>query len=322
MELKDKFLGTVLGCAVGDALGAPFEACKGSVIKSVENLMSGYQQIANYPLGQYTDDTQLTLVLAETYIANHRFKAVDFANRLAELWAKGEIIGPGLSCTDAVRNLQSGKKWTESGAGQGRAGNGAAMRASPVGLWNYDNLEQLKKDAIAQSHITHQDTRAKAGAVAVASAVAYNLRHQAIDPEELSESVSELVKDVDREFSEHLARLPDWLKKDEQVAVLEISCAGWLTPPRWIDQITPFVIPTVLIGLYNFLRSPDNFTLTVQRTLEAGGDVDTTSAIAGAISGAFNGKNAIPERLLEELYQRDLIENTALRLYQAGHADF
>jgi len=322
MELKEKFLGTLLGCAVGDALGAPFESAKGSVIKSVENLMSGYQPLANYPLGQYTDDTQLSLVLAETYIANHGFKAVDFANRLAELWAKGEIIGPGLSCTDAVRNLQRGKKWTESGTGQGRAGNGTAMRASPVGLWNYDNLEQLKKDAIAQSHITHQDTRAKAGAVAVAYAVAYSLTHQAIDPKELSDNVSELVKDIDQEFSGYLARLPEWLNKDEQVAVLEISCAGWLTPPRWIDQITPFVIPTVLIALYNFLRSPDNFTLTVQRTLEAGGDVDTTSAIAGAISGAFNGKKAIPERLLEDLYQRDLIENTAIRLYQARQVDF
>jgi len=75
----------------------------------------------------------------------------------------------------------------------------------------------------------------------------------------------------------------------------------------------------VLIALYNFLRSPDDFSLTLERTLKVGGDTDTTCAIAGAISGSFNGISAIPEPLLLDLYQRDLIENTALRLYQARH---
>jgi len=317
--MKENFLGTILGCAVGDALGAPFEGLKGSIIRSEENLLGGYRQIPNYPLGQYTDDTQLTLALAETYIANKGFKGTDFARRLAELWAKGEIIGAGLSCTDAVRNLQKGKPWQESGTEEGRAGNGTAMRASPVGLWNYDNPKQLKKDAIFQSQITHRDSRAKAGACAVAWVVAYNLTHEQINPEELIRGVAEFVQDVDREFSKYLARLKEWLEKNEQVAIMEISCAGWIEPVRWIDMISPFVIPTVLIALYNFLRSPEDFSLTLERTLKVGGDTDTTCAIAGAISGSFNGISAIPEQLLLDLYQRDLIENTALRLYQARH---
>lgn len=317
MRLKEKFLGAILGCAVGDALGAPFEFVKGSVLKREENLVGAYRKIPNYPLGQYTDDTQLTLALAETYIANHGFKGSDFAKRLAELWATGKVIGPGLACTEAVRNLQRGKKWQDSGSAEGEAGNGTAMRVSPVGLWNYDNLEQLKKDAIFQSQITHKDSRAKAGATAVAYVIAYNLNNEKIDVEKISAEVSNFVKDIDAEFGDYLGRLPEWLKKDEQLAVMEISCAGWIHPPRWIDQITPFVIPTVLIALYNFFRSPEDFSLTLKRTLEAGGDVDTTGAIAGAISGSFNGVSGIPSRLLEDLYQRDLIENTALRLFQA-----
>jgi ADP-ribosylglycohydrolase len=145
MNLKDKFLGAILGCAVGDALGAPLESAKGSVIKREDNLIQGYRKISRYPLGQWTDDTQLTLALSETYISNHGFKGADFAKRIADLWTKGEVIGPGLSCTEAARNLQKGKKWQDSGSAEGKAGNGTAMRASPVGLWNYDNLEQLKK---------------------------------------------------------------------------------------------------------------------------------------------------------------------------------
>ena len=315
--MKEKFLGTILGCAVGDALGAPFEGLRGSVIRTEENLVKGYKKIPNYPLGQYTDDTQLTLALAETYIANRCFKGTDFARRLAELWAKGEIIGAGRSCTDAVRNIQRGKRWQEAGTEEGRTGNGTAMRASPVGLWNYDTPDQLKKDAIFQSQVTHRDSRAKAGACAVAWAVAYNLTHERMDAEEFISGVAEFVKDVNEEFSRHLARLSKWLEKDEHIAILEISCAGWIDPPRWIDMVTPFVIPTVLIALYNFLRSPKDFSLTLERTLRVGGDTDTTCAIAGAISGSFNGVSAIPEQLLLDLYQRDLIENTALRLWQA-----
>ena len=319
MALKEKFLGTILGCAVGDALGAPFEFKKGFSIRAVDNLGEFYHPLDKCPLGQYTDDTQLTLALAETYIANLGFKGFDFAKRLAEFWARGEIIGPGISCTEAVKNLQSGKTWRNSGDIEGKAGNGAAMRASPTGLWNYDNPEQLKKDSIAQSQITHKDPRAKAGAAAVAFAIAYNLTHEKIEPQEFADAGAELIKDINPEFSGYISRLPEWLAKEEQIALLEISCAGWLEPARWIDQITPFVIPTVLVALYNFLRTPENFSLTVKRTLQAGGDVDTTASIAGAISGSFNGVKAIPGNLIEDLYQSDLIANTSLRLYQARH---
>jgi len=312
-------MGALLGCAVGDALGAPFEFKKGFSIRAVDNLGEFYHLLDKCPLGQYTDDTQLTLALAETYIANLGFKGFYYAKRLAEFWARGEIIGPGISCTEAVKNLNAGKTWRNSGDIEGKAGNGAAMRASPVGLWNYDNPEQLKKDSIAQSQITHKDPRAKAGALAVACAIAYNLTHEKIEPEEFANAGAELIKDLSPEFSGYISRLPGWLLVEEQIALLEISCAGWLEPPRWIDQITPFVIPTVLVALYNFLRTPQDFFLTVKRTLQAGGDVDTTASIAGAISGSFNGAKAIPGNLIDDLYQSDLIANTGLRLFQAKH---
>lgn len=319
MDLQEKFSGAILGCAVGDALGAPFEFKKGFSLRAVEGLGDIYHPFEKCPLGQYTDDTQLTLALAETYINNLGFKGFDFARRLAEFWARGEVIGPGISCTQAVKNLGNGKSWKNSGDIEGKAGNGAAMRAGPTGLWNYDDSGQLKKDSLAQSRITHQDPRAKAGAAAVAFAVAYNLVHEKVEAGDFADQLAGFVKDISPEFSKHIARLPGWLLKEEQIAVLEISCAGWLEPPRWIDQITPFVIPTVLVALYNFLRTPEDFSRTVKQTLRAGGDVDTTAAIAGAISGAFNGVSAIPAHLLEDLYQKDMIENTALRLFQAKH---
>ena len=317
--MRDKFAGALLGCAVGDALGAPFEFMKGAQIKAVENLVEHYHPFAKCPLGQYTDDTQLTLALAETYIANRGFKGFDFARRLAEMWAKDEVIGEGMSCAKGVKNFSGGARWQDSGDIEGKAGNGTAMRASPVGLWNYDNLEQMKKDSLAHSSITHKDARAKAGAAAVAYAVAYNIAHEKLDVEELVQGASEFIRDINEEFSSYLLQLPEWLGKEEQIALIGISCAGWLKPARWIDQITPFVIPSVLVAFYNFFRSPEDFILTVKRTLQAGGDVDTIAAIAGAISGAYNGATGIPRPLLDDLYNRDLIWSTALRLHSAKH---
>jgi ADP-ribosyl-[dinitrogen reductase] hydrolase len=319
MYLEEKFKGTILGCAVGDALGAPYEFAKGSVIAAVDDLVETYHHFHGFPHGHYTDDTQLTLALAATYTENNGFKGADFAKRLADFWVKDSIIGPGLACTDAVDNLKKGKSWKNSGAEENKAGNGAAMRASPVGLWNYDNLPQLKKDSIFHSQITHKDARAKAGAAAVAYAVAYNLNHEQVDTDELVGGMADFVKDINEEFSAFVQLLPGWLKMDEHLAVMEISCAGWVKPPRWLDMISPFVIPTVLIALYNFLRSPSDFRLTMERTLKTGGDVDTTGAIAGAISGSFNGASGIPQRLRSELWMAEMIEMVALNLCLVKH---
>jgi ADP-ribosylglycohydrolase len=51
----------------------------------------------------------------------------------------------------------------------------------------------------------------------------------------------------------------------------------------------------VLWSLYSFLRSPNDYRETVRTAIAVGGDVDTTAAMAGAISGAYLGLDAIPE---------------------------
>jgi len=93
-------------------------------------------------------------------------------------------------------------------------------------------------------------------------------------------------------------------------AVAEIARAG---QPTFTDRvITPFVIPTVLAGLYAFLRSPHDFGQSVGLVIGLGGDTDTTAAITGAISGSLNGEGVLAERLLPRLregrHQPNLVE--------------
>ena len=315
-ELKSKFLGVILGCAVGDALGAPYEGWQGGSLPSSEKLLSGYAPIPGYPLGQYTDDTQLTLAIAEAIIEKDSVNADEIARRFVRLWESGEIVGQGASCTEGVINLIGGIPPDRSGTGEGRAGNGCAMRAGPIGLWFHRDPQGLFEASRLHSVITHRDPRAIAGAAAVACAVSIGVAQEKISEEAFLGEVAETSGILSPEFRKYILEIPRWLKGREEDALVEISSAGWIDPPRPVGGITPFVIPTVLVALYYFLKTPGEWGTCVARTIQAGGDVDTTGAIAGAIAGACNGVEAIPSHLLTSLKDGDMIRKTAEKLYE------
>ena len=206
MNLKDKFLGTILGCAVGDALGAPFEGRSRNFMQKRSALASGYEKIPGYPIGQYTDDTQMTLALCESIINKKGVDGEDIAHRFANLWLTNTIIGEGMSCRDAMmRIIVNDTNWDEAGSEEGRAGNGTAMRTSPIGLFNCKSnckdLAALKRDAVTQSIITHKDKRASAGAVAVSAAVYYCIANDKIDPQAFLDFIIDSINGISSEFS-------------------------------------------------------------------------------------------------------------------------
>ena len=94
----------------------------------------------------------------------------------------------------------------------------------------------------------------------------------------------------------------DWLKlapDDAGPVIAEAGSQPGLSD-RW-DGISPFVTSSVIWSLYSFLRSPKSFWETICTAIAVGGDVDTTAAMAGAISGALNGLSAVPAPLAERL---------------------
>jgi ADP-ribosylglycohydrolase len=314
--LESKFSGALLGCAVGDALGAPFEGLIAGDLAGVEDITSQFRKIRGYPLGQYTDDTQLTLALAESYVDCGGFSGDDFGHRVGRLWRTGEIVGAGGACTFAAMNLIEGMSWTESGAPNGQAGNGAAMRASPVGLFRWNDVELLLEESMDQSRVTHQDPRAGAGAAAVAFTIAWNLAERPADPAGFSKELANFIGLVHGEFAGHIDRIPEWLDSDTADAIPEMACAGWIDPPRPIGVITPFVIPTVLASLWVFLQHPEDYCAAVDKVIRLGGDVDTTAAITGAIVGARVGEEGIPENLREGVLDAKRIAGLARGLYK------
>ena len=105
---KSSVLGALVGCAVGDAMGAPFEGLWADSIPSADSLLSTFHEYHGYLNGQYTDDTQLTLATIRSVVNQQDIVMADVAREIAELWRHQSVIGPGGACTRAAEHYS---KW-------------------------------------------------------------------------------------------------------------------------------------------------------------------------------------------------------------------
>ena len=112
-----------------------------------------------------------------------------------------------------------------------------------------------------------------------------------------------------------LQLLAGWLPLPPEEAVSRISQEGLEPKPAHTWRgISPFVVGSVLWSLYSFLKNPQDYRQTIRTAIAVGGDVDTTAAMAGAISGAYLGLDAVPPNLTHRLTdqgtwgQTDLID--------------
>ena len=82
-RLEDKFIGCLLGGAVGDALGFTTENMSRKRIQAKFSRLTDYKVKPSW--AYYTDDTQLTIALAETLVANNGYDNAHFRRKLARL---------------------------------------------------------------------------------------------------------------------------------------------------------------------------------------------------------------------------------------------
>jgi ADP-ribosylglycohydrolase len=300
---KEQFSGSLIGQCLGDALGCPVEGmpatiCRYYVDEFLRVGRGGSFGRGRYPYGQYTDDSQLARELLESYVAQGQFDPEDYARRIAAIFRERRIVGPGGATMAAARRLFNGVPWDRAGTPPPAAGNGSAMRAGPVGMMFYDNPPRLIQAALDQGRITHQDPRCSAGAVTIAGAVALALTETAIATPPFLEQLAAWAETIEPSLPRYLRQLVAWIALPPHEALHYIAVAG--QDERQVGEmpgISPFVTSSVLWSLYAFLRTPDDFAETVFTAIGCGGDVDTTAAMAGAISGAHLGLERLPTDL-------------------------
>ncbi len=280
IELRDRFLGCLLGCAVGDALGAPYEGLWAHSIPGMETLLSGFAEFEGFPTGQYTDDTQLSLATVEAILEAGDVVPAVVARFVAGLWKTQSVIGPGGACTQAAHRFLKTNDWTSCGAPVGQAGNGTAMRTAVLGLFFLRDTERLADVVADISRITHQDPRSVAGGVAIAKA-AQLLTNDVCSPEEFCQEIAEATEVYEPHFAGMVRELPELIMKSAETTLQHIAWSGMARPEFDKPIITPFVIPTVLAALWCVLQNLDSWSKAVARAIGLGGDVDTLGAIVG-----------------------------------------
>jgi len=304
-RLLDRFKGALVGCAVGDALGAPVEGLPPEEIALEYGRVTTYQD-GRFGAGRLTSNTQMAIALSQSILEMGRCDR-EHMGRVFGRWMKAsddgvkEARGIGVACATASRRLYEGTSPDESGVPS--AGCGAATRAAPVGLRYYHQPGTLKRAATEQAWLTHTDPAAVAGAVAVALAVSMGIRVEGVgDRSSFIEEIAVFVESIDPGLAGKIACLTDFLEANPEDGFDFFGNSG-------------YVMETVPGALFAFLRSPDNFEESVVTAASAGGDSSSLGAIAGAVSGAWVGLSAIPDHLKEPLEGREYIESVASHLY-------
>jgi len=316
MVTKSQFIGVLIGEALGDALGFLVE---GQDAEQCEEFITNYLEKGLIPefkrsifgFGQYTDDTQLAREMVQSFLDCKKFNPEDYARRIANIFDENRIVGRGMATMEAAMKLISGTNWTESGTPPPYAGNGFSMRAGPIGLFFYKSEKLLIEGARNQGIITHKDPRSIAGSVLIAGSVSYVLRQKkdSIKTNDMLNHLHLLIQPISELFASELLKLKEWLNLSvEEAAPIiggsgnpDVLSEGW----RWIS---PYVIPAVLWSLYSFLKFPNDFTMAIFTSIRAGGDVDTTAAMTGAISGAYLGNDVIQQNEIMKLYSSHLTD--------------
>jgi ADP-ribosylglycohydrolase len=155
-------IATLVGCAIGDALGNPFEMkpMASPLLKEWDRLFKKGGTCWKGEPGQYTDDTLMSIALAASIIEKGGFDPYHVAANYLAWFKSGNTRGIGSTTAGAMLHLKLGASWKESGVthnpdGRPSGGNGTAMRASPIGLWYRKNPEKLLESAMQDAIITH-----------------------------------------------------------------------------------------------------------------------------------------------------------------------
>jgi ADP-ribosyl-[dinitrogen reductase] hydrolase len=292
-----------LGVAVGDALGMPTEGYTAREISSKFGLVREMMQAteghfhSGLSAGQFTDDTEETLLLAESLIEASGFSADRFAEKLTAwgaAWTLNERLnrGVGFATRSAVESMIAGTAWQQSGLAIPTCGS--AMRAAPIGLlYNFD-LNIVKSYADLQSLPTHTSATARAAAVAVAVGVALSLN--GFSKEMILRNAVSQASRLDAYFAERLLWVGTLLDLQPEDAL-------------GVIRNSPLASETVPAAFYCFLKFEPQEALIMAAS--SGGDTDTIASIAGSLFGAALGSSWIPQSWLAALEGRERIEDAA-----------
>lgn len=290
---EDSVVGCLLGTAVGDAIGLPYEGLTRR--RAAKIFGSADRQRFLFGRGMVSDDTEHTCIVAQSLIeANGDLDVFQrsLARRL-RLWLIGFPAGVGLATVRSIVRLWVGISPECSGVFS--AGNGPAMRAAILGV-SVSDPQALREFVRVSSRMTHTDPKAEYGAFAVALAAHMAARSTRVPSHVYLEQLRSL--------------LPD--DADQLIGLIEqsvSSATGGQSTERFADSlglensVSGYIYHSVPVAIHAWLAHPGDYRSAITSVVRCGGDTDSTAAIVGGIVGASVGRKGIPYDWLNTLIE-------------------
>lgn len=309
---KSRVRGAIIGTAIGDALGMPAECLGPKTIKRVYGKLKTYQtpkfgtwanKAHGLKSGQWTDDTQLMIAIAESIIEKKYLDFFDIAKKHILTFEK-DPRGWGGSTISGISKIKNGCNWWNAGtpnrAGNG-AGNGVVMKIAPIGvlmglglLSPFDTCSAV----INISKMTHSDSRAAIAAILQAQAIAVGINGGREALIQYIAQAGNKAAEMENIFGSNIPTLSSKLFLGERI----ISKGGNIYDLKREIRCGCFVVESFSFVLLSILKL---FQLTPEEILieivNQGGDADTNGAIAGALLGSSCGLSSFPSRFRKRL---------------------
>lgn len=276
--------GAVVGSALGDALGAPFEFGPAGAFSSRFPASAPGGEMCGgggWEIGEATDDTQMAVMVAESLLEHGGLDLPDIFARF-QRWAASEPKDIGLQTEDVLTN---GMPWNLAAAVHFQvnlraAGNGSLMRAATSAVYFARDGRQATMDAARKiAALTHGD-----GAAWEGTAIFHELVRLALEGDDPLAAVPEVLTHVSPHHRERYDTVlaPTWHPDD----ATEFNGAVWpcLGSAVWA------------------VRTTTSFEAAVRAAVDLGGDTDTVAAVTGSLAGAIYGLDAVPARWTAPLH--------------------
>ena len=303
MNLTDKIKGAMFGVALGDALGLGTEFMSTQEVRHYyPGGMRHFSQIIRdahrrmWKRGEWTNDTQINILLAESIMSCGRLNVSDFAKRI-KAWFKDNPT----DMVDFYRWLFKDSEWENEPLKRAHriwldydihnASNEALPRAIITGILGGKRMMGNTLDAIS---MTHDHTRCAACGMVIATMADSLLRKG--EPAQYTELV-EICNTLDPSILHSLERAHD----SASIYDLELDDENAL----WHTRKT---MAAALWAIWHCSSAEE----TLHCVVDAGGDADTNAAVAMGLAGLKYGYDALPEEV-NNLLHYDVINDVATR---------
>ncbi len=289
----DAMEGCLLGTAVADAIGLPFEGLSPLRLEKLRATPLRHRFI--FGRGMVSDDTEHTAMVAQSLIdsAGDRKEFTNGLARRMRWWLLGLPAGIGLATLRSLLRLWLGIKPENSGVLS--AGNGAAMRSAIIGVFAQNDDRLLEELTTASTLITHRDPKAVRGALFVAKAAAVSAAGEDVSPSSCMGLFSQIIGDDEA--------LEELLRKAVASAGLGEDARTFCKQLGLDKGVTGYIYHTLPVVVQIWLRHPRSYENAITDSVACGGDTDTVAAILGGIVGAAVGKEGIPDTWMTRMME-------------------